>query len=315
MNKSQLIIKTNYYIGIILFYLGFYKKANESFSKVLRINDKNAEAYNFRGMTYAALGHYHEAINDYIKATELNPYYINFENKNPFYPFLKEKYIKTIKNKNYIIELKLTNTRKLPNYPRYGGLIYYELKKYEEAISDFTKSIKINKEYADAYQNRGSTFRDLKKFPEAINDLTEAIKLDDKNSKSYNNRGLTYFDYSEQKKDNDKEYEDTINNAIDDFTEAIKLDNKNAEAFNNRGLAYFYLRNLKKDKEYEDTTINNAIDDFTEAVEIKKGFADAYNYRGAAFASLGKSDRAITDYTKAIKLDDKNSEAFNNRGL
>ena len=44
MGKQQLIIKINYYIGIILFYLRFYKKANESFSKVLRINDKNAAA-------------------------------------------------------------------------------------------------------------------------------------------------------------------------------------------------------------------------------------------------------------------------------
>ena len=107
MDKQQLIIKINYYIGIILFYLRFYKKANESFSKVLRINDKNAEAYNLRGMTSAALGHYHEAINDYIKATELNPDYININ-------FQKEKYIKTIKD--YIIELKLTNTGEFPNF-------------------------------------------------------------------------------------------------------------------------------------------------------------------------------------------------------
>ena len=92
MNKQQLLlIKINYCIGIKLFYLRFYKIAIKSFSKFLKINDKNAEAYNFRGMTFAALGleHSQEAINDYIKATELNPDYINidFQIKSRYYVY------------------------------------------------------------------------------------------------------------------------------------------------------------------------------------------------------------------------------------
>ena len=134
MNKQQLIIKINYYIGIILFYLRFYKKANENFSKFLKINNKNSEAYNFRGMTFAALGLEHslEAIN------------------------------------YYIIELKLTNKGIYPDYPicaymyMLRGQGCYELKKYEDAISDFTEVIKLDLEskHGDAtvYNFRGMAY-------------------------------------------------------------------------------------------------------------------------------------------------------------
>ena len=52
-----------------------------------------------------------------------------------------------------------------------------DLDKYEEAISDFTKAIELNQEYAYAYNNRGYAYYNLGKNEEAISDLTKAIEL------------------------------------------------------------------------------------------------------------------------------------------
>ena len=66
------------------------------------------------------------------------------------------------------------------------------MKQYAEAISDFDKAIDLNKDYAEAYNNRGLVKYDLKHYDAAIEDYGKAIELKPDYALAYNNRGVTY---------------------------------------------------------------------------------------------------------------------------
>ena len=62
----------------------------------------------------------------------------------------------------------------------FRGNAYNALKKYEEAIADYTKAIELAPKDANNYRARGSAYSNLKKYPEAFADYTKAIELDPK---------------------------------------------------------------------------------------------------------------------------------------
>ena len=104
------------------------------------------------------------------------------------------------------------------------GISKKNLKDYQGAITDYTKAIELDPDYADAYINRGISKRNLKDYYGAITDYTKAIELDPDDADAYNNRGVV--------KDDLKDYY----GAITDYTKAISLDPDYASAYNNRGI-------------------------------------------------------------------------------
>lgn len=74
------------------------------------------------------------------------------------------------------------------------GSVYRLLKKYNEAIADYTKAVEINPRFADAYFYRGIIYYVLKKYDEAISNFTNVIKIDDPvyTKDAYYCRGIAY---------------------------------------------------------------------------------------------------------------------------
>jgi tetratricopeptide (TPR) repeat protein len=62
-----------------------------------------------------------------------------------------------------------------------------------QAISDFTKAIEINSNYATAYNNRGNCYLHQGNLPQAIIEFTKAIEIDPKFAEAYYDRGLAYY--------------------------------------------------------------------------------------------------------------------------
>lgn len=79
-------------------------------------------------------------------------------------------------------------------------MLYVDLGKNHEALSDFDKAIEL-KAQANVYKNRGfiSLLKigillfNLNRFNEALKDFNEAIRLTQKDSTSYLNAGLNYI--------------------------------------------------------------------------------------------------------------------------
>jgi tetratricopeptide (TPR) repeat protein len=68
-------------------------------------------------------------------------------------------------------------------YPDRSAAWLVDLRRYEEALSDFEKATEINPEFVDAYQNRAELFLTLRKYQEALSDLNKVIELNPRNDK------------------------------------------------------------------------------------------------------------------------------------
>ena len=258
-----------------------YKLAEIYLSRVIELDNNNSIAYNDRGATKMFLGNLEEAIKDFDRAIELNPY-------------LSEAY-----NNRGNAENNLGN--------HYNSIDYLE-----SALKDYNKAIEINPNNSEAYNNRASTKKDLAKFynninylEDAIKDFNKSIELNPNNSGAYYNRGNA--------KNNLANVCNNINyleDAIKDFTKAIELNPYLSEAYNSRGNAKNSLDNFYKNINY----LKEAIKDFDKAIELNPNNSEAYNNRAVVKVKLEDYKGAIEDYNKAIELNSYLSETYNNRG-
>ncbi len=190
---------------------------------------------------------------------------------------------------NYSKAIRL-NPDYVEAYVKRGKLNLFQ-RNYELAIDDYTEVIRLKPDYVEAYGNRGFAKTEIENYESAIEDYNEIIRLMPCSAKAYNGRGLAQGRMGE--------YE----SAIDDYTEAIKLKPDFAEAYSNRG------RTRAELGAYE-----SAIEDFDEAIRLKPDFVGTYSNRGNAKLELGAYESAIDDYTEAIKLKPDFAEAYDMRG-
>jgi tetratricopeptide (TPR) repeat protein len=80
------------------------------------------------------------------------------------------------------------------------GFAYYNLKKYQLSIENFSKSIELNPNIAEVYNGRGWVYGTIDDYEKAIEDFTKAIEINPNYLKAYNNRGYTYIHTNENEK-------------------------------------------------------------------------------------------------------------------
>ena len=68
-----------------------------------------------------------------------------------------------------------------------------EANDYNGAISDYTKAIELDPNYANAYYNRGISKKNLKDYNGAISDFNKSIELNPNYAVVYNNRGIAKY--------------------------------------------------------------------------------------------------------------------------
>ena len=142
---------------------GQYKEAMAEFNKVIEMDPKNAEAYNYRGYCYILAGDFEKATADYTKAIDLDPFYAD---------------------------------------AYYNRAMVYDMHKsdHTNAICDFTKAIQLKPRFGEAYLGRGAAYAKDGKSDAAINDYNKAIEIDPENGNIYYNRAVTYYAKGEYQK-------------------------------------------------------------------------------------------------------------------
>ena len=170
------------------------------------------------------------------------------------------------------------------------GAAQLELGRYQAAIDDFDKAIRLQPDFADAYYNQGTAWLALNEFNLAISYLDEAIRLKP-DCVIYDQRGIAKSKLGQYKA------------ALNDFDKAIELKPDEAAPFSNRGIVKFELG------EHE-----AAFADFDRAIQLQPDLVDAYYNQGVARLNLGKHSDAVSSFDAVIRLQPDVTGAYLARG-
>ncbi|MCC5631689.1 tetratricopeptide repeat protein [Nostoc sphaeroides CHAB 2801] len=144
----------------------------------------------------------------------------------------------------------------------------------QAAIEDYNQAIRLNPNFAEAYNNRGAAHHTLGNNQTAINDYNQAIRLNPNFAEAYNNRGTAHH---------------TLGNnqtAINDYNQAIRLKPNYTEAYNNRGTAHHTLGNNQ-----------TAINDYNQAIRLKPNYTEAKTNLDIARSKLEKIQKPKVSHT------------------
>jgi tetratricopeptide (TPR) repeat protein len=163
-----------------------------------------------------------------------------------------------------------------------------------EAVTQFSRAIKLNSRYTVAYFLRAYAKDQLNDPKGALADYDRVIALNPKLAQAYNDRGNLKVN-----KLNDSK------GALVDYDRAIALNPQYALAYNNRGVL----------KQSQLNDAQGALADYNQAIALNSKLAQAYNNRGNLRDDLNDAQGALTDYSKAIGLNPKYANVYHNRGL
>jgi tetratricopeptide (TPR) repeat protein len=212
--------------GVGLFDQENYDGAIRSFTEAIRIHPEYADAYAYRGRSYAGKEDYDLAIADCNEAIRIDPLFVlAYISRGNAYSH-KGNYDRAIADYNEAIRIDPWFV--LAYISR--GNTYSDKGDYDQAIADFTEAIRINPHftnayYGSAYKNRGDAYYSKQDYDRAIADYTQAIRLDPQDARYYYNRGNAYSD------------KQNYDQAIADYTQAIGIDPNFTEARNNLEIA------------------------------------------------------------------------------
>ncbi|MBD1811017.1 tetratricopeptide repeat protein [Microcoleus vaginatus DQ-U2] len=155
-------------------------------------------------------------------------------------------------------------------------------------IATYRQAIKVNPQWAWAYNKLGRKFYDQSEFERAIAAYRQAIQIDPNDAEAYKNLGDALS------------FQGKLDQAIAAYRQAIQIDPNYTEAYNNLGNALF---NQGQPQE--------AIAAYRQAIQIDPNDAEAYINLGWILQEQGRLDEAIAAYRQAIQLNLKNTQADN----
>jgi tetratricopeptide (TPR) repeat protein len=150
---------------------------------------------------------------------------------------------------------------------------------YSMALDYYDQVVKIDPNYADAWNNKGIALHNMRRYKEAIECYDMAIKINPNYADAWNNKGVSLGKLGKYKE------------AIECNDRAVKIDPNYADAWNNKGVS---LGKLGKYKE--------AIECYDMAIKIDPNYAHAWNSKGNALRILGQQKDANRCFTNAKGL-------------
>jgi len=168
------------------------------------------------------------------------------------------------------------------------GVAFLAHNQYDNAIADFSESLRKIPRNAGALNNRGQASYLKGDYKAAQKDFSAAIVMDPKSFLAINNRALCYIETEE------------YNLALLDLQAALKLVPDYPEALNNRGIVHQKMNKL-----------DEAVADFTAALKIDPKYTDALGNRAYTWRLKKDFPKAIADLELAMKHNAASYEATN----
>ena len=206
------------------------------------------------------------------------------------------------------------------------GVLYAHTEAFETSIKSYTKAIKLNPNYFEAYNNIGVAYTGWKKNNKAIEFFNRAIQIKPSYSEAHNNKGNALKEKGEYKlakecyieaiKLNPNYIDAILNlgivaNLEQDFTEseryfhrALSLDPTNISVLYNLANCLFNAENFKQ-----------SIIVCQQIINIDPSFHFAYNRIGLCYIQLENQEKAKVYFEKAVNKKPDYSEGLTNYGF
>jgi tetratricopeptide (TPR) repeat protein len=149
----------------------------------------------------------------------------------------------------------------------------------EEALAEFRKALRLEKDYPDCHNCRGVALADKGQVDEAIAEYREAIRLQPDHVLAHDNLGVALGKKGQ------------LDEAIAEHREALRLNKDYAPAHSNLGVAL-----------HDKGQLDEAIAEHREALRLQPDLVLAHNNLGVALADKGQLDEAIAEFRQALRL-------------
>jgi tetratricopeptide (TPR) repeat protein len=171
------------------------------------------------------------------------------------------------------------------------GWCYTKKENDDQAIQDFTESIRLDSHPLYSVFDRGLAYVRKGEYEKARADLNVTLGKDPNLTEAYFNRAWIFMFRGEWE------------GAIGDFSEAIRCQPREPQYYVDRGMAYA-----------ANEQIEPAIASFDSALALNPGHAGAYIQRAAAYARKGNPEKGLKDVTDAIAEMPKAAQLYYARG-
>lgn len=159
------------------------------------------------------------------------------------------------------------------------GKAFRSLKKYDEAVSDFSQAISLQPKNAEFWNERGNTFYKFNQYQDSISDFSQAISLCASDARYWYNRGYSLYCLGK--------YEE----AISDNKKAIYISPDFAPAWGQLGCAFMELGNKKE-----------AIEAFSKSIDLNPDDINVRLARGLTLHNLKQYKEAILDLIQVVSF-------------
>ncbi|MDX2212420.1 MAG: tetratricopeptide repeat protein [Oculatellaceae cyanobacterium bins.114] len=252
-----------------------YIAALNDFNRALDISPQYVLAYVGRGMTHYQLGNYREALIDFNNALQLEPLNVRALE---FRGYVNEElgnYDAALNDFNEILSLHVECACRSHTS---RGRVYRLMRRYEEALREFTLALEANSDYTPIFGERGETYLLMGSYEEALQDFNRV--LEPNYHRELASRGIAYREMQYYKE------------ALNDFERSLEIYPDDSRTLAARGEAYRQM------EQYE-----QALADFNRALELYSEDAWTLGRRGQTYRALERYEEALANLDRAIELD------------
>ncbi len=241
----------------------------------LAVEEDSSFAHNNLGLVLAQRGALQEAIKEFRRAVEIDPFFVEaYTNLGNFLAQRGSRDEATVQLRRALeIDpgfVKARNT--LAN-------ILVDKGDLDQAIAHLRKALETNPQFAMTHYNLGRALAKHGDMDEAMTQYRQAIQIDPGDAESHNNLGLLLLNRGD------------IGQATEQFRYAIEANPNYARAYFNLGTLYAHQNRL-----------DDAVQNFQQALKIQPEIAEIHENLARALAAQGKKSEALQEYQEAVRL-------------
>ena len=197
-----------------------------------------------------------------------------------------------------IVDLYRDVIDKAPGYAEFYtllGNVYYELKRYEDAVCEYKMAIWLDSLNIEAYASLCQIYEDLKDYDNAIETCKKIIDLQPHVAQYHCKIGQYYY------------FKGDVEKAIEHYQTAITLNpHPQWTSIVSQTLGFIFQENVKN--------LDAAISSYQNAYNLNPNDISVYLDLGNVFFEKGANDNALTVYKKALELSPHNAKLHCNLG-